>query len=474
MMMSLALAAQLLEQGGVPCTVCGVTDPAAVALERVHSDSRTLQAGDLFVALVGERFDAHDFLVQARDAGSAAALVQTGRAIKGLPCLEVADTRVALQALARQWRSLFEIPVIAVTGSNGKTTVTQMLAAILRAAYDDACLATQGNFNNEIGLPLMVLRLRSTHRAAVFELGMNHSGEIALLAGIAQPTVALVNNAQREHQEFMHSVQAVAEENGAAISALPVDGVAVFPADDAYSALWQSLAGARTVHTFGVAQGCTRILQAQWHIDMHAGWALDLCVDGVPAPVTLAALGQHNLCNAVAAAAAASAAGVPHEAIVQGLNAFRPVKGRGVLHAVVYADGTRQWLVDDCYNANPDSVLAAIDVLAALPSPRLLVLGDMGEVGERGEQFHAEIGAYAKSRGIDGLWSLGRLAGHAAAAFGNAARHFQDMATLSQALAVQTPALASLLVKGSRFMAMERAFEHALHAAQQAGGRVQP
>ena len=231
----------------------------AMPILRVHTDTRSLAPGDLFVALRGERFDAHAFLPQAKAAGAAAALAEHGLAEAGLPGLLVPDALVALQQLASAWRARLQLPLIAVAGSNGKTTVTQMIAAILRAWHGDAALATAGNYNNHIGVPLTVLRLRQDsavyHRVAVLELGMNHPGEIALLAAIAQPSVALVNNAQREHQEFMASVQAVAEENGAVISALPVDGVAVYPADDGHAGVWQALAGGRPQRSFALRDG---------------------------------------------------------------------------------------------------------------------------------------------------------------------------------------------------------------------------
>ena len=235
-----------------------------LALQRVHTDSRSVQPGDLFIALRGERLDAHDFLAQAQAAGAAAAVVELGRSLPGLPCLEVSDTTAALGALAAGWRSQFGLPLVAVTGSNGKTTVTQMLASILTAAAGEAAFATRGNFNNAIGVPLTLLRLTAQHRLGVVELGMNHPGEIADLACIAQPTIALVNNAQREHQEFMHTVQAVAEENGSVLAMLPIDGTAVFPADDAFSPLWQGLAAGRTVLTFGAGVGDVQASHAVW------------------------------------------------------------------------------------------------------------------------------------------------------------------------------------------------------------------
>jgi UDP-N-acetylmuramoyl-tripeptide--D-alanyl-D-alanine ligase len=430
-----------------------------VEVQRVHTDTRTVQRGDLFVALRGERFDGHDFLAAARAAGASAALAEQGLAEAGLPGLRVADTQASLGALAAAWRHRFELPLIAVTGSNGKTTVTQMIASILRAWLGAGALATAGNLNNHIGVPLTVLRLRcddaAYHRAAVVELGMNHAGEIAELARIAQPTIALVNNAQREHQEFMAGIDAVARENGAVLSALPASGIAVFPADDPHAPLWRALAGVRRTITFGVGGEVTA--EAQWQGDR---WSLALKTPAGPVDTTLAMAGEHNVRNALAATACALAAGCPLTAIAEGLAAFVAVKGRSQVQRL--PDGTT--LIDDSYNANPDSVRAAIDLLATLPAPRWLILGDMGEVGDQGPAFHAEVGAHAKARGIESLWLAGEATAHTAAAFGSAARRFGDAAELAAALAGR-PAARSILVKGSRFMRMERVV-----AALAAGG----
>ncbi|HET7528036.1 MAG TPA: UDP-N-acetylmuramoyl-tripeptide--D-alanyl-D-alanine ligase [Burkholderiaceae bacterium] len=423
----------------------------ALALARVHTDTRSLRSGDLFVALRGERFDGHDFLPQARQAGAAAAIAERGLTESGLPGLLVGDSLRALQDLAAEWRRRMTLPVIAVTGSNGKTTVTQMLAAILRAWCGDAALATAGNLNNHIGVPLTVLRLRQAHRAAVIELGMNHPGEIALLARIAAPTVVLINNAQREHQEFMASVEAVARENGSAIDALPSNGVAVFPADDAMAGIWRTQAGARAQMTFATAGAADVTADAAWAAD-H--WALRARTPGGAIEFALHAAGVHNLHNALAAATAALAAGAPLPAIAHGLQQFRAVSGRSRL-LTWSRDGARVALVDDSYNANPDSVRAAIDLLAGLPGPRWLVLGDMGEVGARGPDFHAEVGAYARERGIEHLWAAGALCEHAARAFGANARHFADALQVVAALGAAPPCAATL-IKGSRFMGMER------------------
>jgi len=434
----------------------------ATPVARVHTDTRTLAAGDLFVALKGERFDANQFLAQAREAGAVAAIAHGGLAEAGLSGIEVPDSLQALGALAAGWRAQYALPLIAVTGSNGKTTVTQMIAAILRAHAQEAAFATQGNLNNAIGVPQTLLRLTGAHRVGVVELGMNHPGEIADLADITRPTVALVNNAQREHLEFMHTVQAVAEENGSVLAALPPDGVAVFPAGDAYTPLWQGLAGTRRCLTFGADGADVRCTAADWG---EGAWRVQMTTPQGALECLLHIAGRHNVTNALAATACALAAGVPPEAIVRGLSAFTPVKGRSRAFSV--ACGARAvTVVDDSYNANPDSMHAAIEVLAELPAPRLLVLGDMGEVGDQGPQFHAEAGAHAQARGIERLYALGVQSAHAVAAFGGA-RHFNDMASLQAAVREALPAVGSVLVKGSRFMKMEQVVEAIAATAEQ-------
>ena len=426
-----------------------------VVVDRVHTDSRSLQAGDLFVALRGERFDANQFIAQAAAQGATAVLCEpsgeaAARAAQ-LPALVVPDSRIALGELAAGWRAQFAIPLIAVTGSNGKTTVTQMVASILRAHAHEAAHATQGNLNNEIGVPMTLLALRPQHSISVVELGMNHPGEIAYLAQLAQPTVALVNNAQREHQEFMQTVRAVAEENGAVLQALPAGGVAVYPQDDAYTTLWDGLAADRARCRFALHDAEVSAAAVLWHA---GAWQFTLRTPQGTAPITLRIAGRHNVKNALAAAACALSAGVPLTAVAQGLQAFEPVQGRS---RALSLDGGRISLVDDTYNANPDSVRAAIDVLAELPAPRLLVLGDMGEVGNQGPEFHAEVGAYARDQGIDVLFTLGDLSLHAYRAFGaQRGQHFADMVALQGAVAAVWRSTASILVKGSRFMKMER------------------
>jgi len=429
----------------------------ATVFASVSTDSRTLAAGALFVALRGARFDGHDYAAQAQERGAVALLVD--RPVDStLPQLVVPDTLRALGLGAAHWRSRFTLPVIAVTGSNGKTTVTQMIGRILAQAHGEAQrLVTAGNLNNDIGAPLMLWRLAPAHRAAVLELGMNHPGEIRYLAQLVRPTVALVVNAQREHQEFMASVEATAHENGATLAVLPGGGTACFPADDACASIWRTLAGTRRVLDF--ARSGAAAVTAQYTLRTE-GSRLALATPAGAFEVELPVPGEHNVHNALAAAAAALAVGIAPAAIVAGLAGFVPVAGRGVRHRL--AGGAL--LVDDSYNANPDSVRAAIDLLATLPAPRTLVLGDMGEVGAQGPAFHAEVGAYARARGIDTLLALGTASADSARAFGGG-RHCPTIEALIAAAHEAAAGGGTLLVKGSRFMRMERVVQ-ALAAQQ--------
>ena len=434
-----------------------------VGFSSVSTDTRTLAPGALFVALRGERFDGHDYVGTARESGAAAALVERAVGVD-VPQIIVDDSRHALGVAAAQWRARFTLPVIAVAGSNGKTTVTQMIAAILAAEFGErARLATRGNLNNEIGVPLMLWQLTRAHRAAVFELGMNHSGEIATLAEWVRPTVALVNNAQREHQEFMQSVEATAQENGEVIAALPLseDGVAVFPSDDACTTIWRQIAGTRRVVDFALdADAVVTATHSGGSERVHVTMATPLGV----LPVDLAVGGVHNVRNALAAAACAIGAGIGATSIVAGLQSFMPVAGRGV--RLTTREGAL--LIDDSYNANPDSVRAAIDLLADSPGRRALVLGDMGEVGTRGPEFHQEIGAYARERGIDALFALGDASRSTVTAFGGGAIHAAGVDELVREVQSWLVPDATVLVKGSRFMRMERIVQ-ALAAAQPQG-----
>ena len=424
----------------------------AIEIRRVHTDTRSLAAGDLFVALKGDTFDGNNYLSVAKAQGAVAAIAQAGLTQAELPGLEVADSKLALGELAAGWRAQFELPLIAVTGSNGKTTVTQMIASILRAFKPGCAFATEGNFNNDIGVPLTLLRLTHEHQIGVVELGMNHPGEIAYLAGLAQPSVALVNNAQREHLEFMGTVAAVAAENGSVLTALAATGVAVFPADDAHAPVWRELAGARRVMTFALDSPADVTASAHWAAN---GWHVSADTPAGKVEFDLQIAGRHNVKNALAATACALAAGVPLESIASGLSAFKPVKGRSRAAKVSLLDHALT-LIDDTYNSNPDSMNAAVDVLADLAGPRLLVMGDMGEVGAHGQRFHTEAGLYAKKKGVDYLFTLGELSGLAADNFGGGGEHFSDINQLISAVIQRLPDVSCVLIKGSRFMQMER------------------
>jgi UDP-N-acetylmuramoyl-tripeptide--D-alanyl-D-alanine ligase len=434
----------MMDTGEAARITAGRTSGAVVRFEGVSSDSRAIGRGELFVALRGERFDGHDFLGAAAARGATAALVD--RRYAGtfpLPVVIVEDTKRALGELARHWRGRFSLALIAVTGSNGKTTVKEMLAAVLRHhAGERAVLATAGNFNNDIGVPLTLLKLRLEHCWCAIELGMNHRGEIGYLAGMARPTAALVNNAQREHLEFMGSVADVATENASVFDALGNDGIAVVNADDPHAGYFRQRAGARRVVDFGLHQA----MVSGGYVLKGLESELELRTPEGRARTTLAIPGLHNVRNALAAAACAHAAGIGTAAIAAGLAAFRPYTGRlQIKHA---RDMT---IIDDTYNANPDSVRAAIDVLASCAGPTVLVLGDMGEVGPQGPVFHREIGAYARSRGVTRLLGLGEATVHAVQAFGAGGAHFADVMALAAAVDART-----VLVKGSRFMRMER------------------
>jgi len=433
----------------------GAEGREAIRFQGVSTDTRSVGKGQLFVAIRGEFFDGHDFLAMAKERGAVAALVDEKHAGKArvnerhgaaaFPLLVADDTRRALGRLGRHWRLRFAPAVIAITGSNGKTTAKEMLASILRRhAGEGGSLATRGNLNTDIGVPMTLLGLRASHRYCAIELGMNHPGEIALLAQIARPTVALVNNAQREHLEFMQSVEAVAAENASVFDALPEDGIAVLNAEDAMAGVFREKAGARKRIEFGIdaRDVCGRYalkpLESEIVLRTPSG----------EARARLAIPGLHNVRNALAAAACAHAVGVPAAVIGAGLAAFRPYAGR----LQVKKTATGATLIDDSYNANPDSVRAAIDVLAACPGPTALVLGDMGEVGEQGPEFHAEVGKYAKEKGINALLAFGSSSRESVLAFGEGAKHFEDWNEILSSLKNTR----TILVKGSRFMRMER------------------
>jgi UDP-N-acetylmuramoyl-tripeptide--D-alanyl-D-alanine ligase len=424
---------------------------ADLAVNGVSTDTRAIAAGQLFVALAGERFDAHDFLPQALAAGACALLVSDAeRCPATVPSVLVADTRLALGRLAAAWRARFSLPLIAVTGSNGKTTTKGMIASILAAEYgESAVLATRGNLNNDIGLPMTLLGLGEQHRAAVIEMGMNHPGEIAYLANIARASAAVVTNAQRAHLEGLGSLAGIAAEKGAIYEGLAPDGVAAVCGDKPFAESWCAQAGPRQVLRFGCEPGMdvqgsmlVRGLDSRLGID-YAGRHYD---------VDLRVPGSHNARNALAAAAVCLAARIPAASVVAGLAAFPGVKGR--LQCRQTPAGVA--ILDDTYNANPDSVRAGIDVLASTIGRKLLVLGDMGEIGDASAQYHDEVGGYAKSQGIDRLYALGEHAQIAARSFGEGGRHFRSQEELLAALDKDLSPDATVLVKGSRFMRMER------------------
>lgn len=424
---------------------------------RVTTDSRTHAGGALFFALRGERHDGHDFVDTVIGNGAVAAVVErwpSGDA----PVIKVPDAKKALGQFAAAWRASFDIPVIAVAGSNGKTTVTQMIAAILQAAYEPGhSLTTRGNLNNDIGLPLMLCELSSPHRVAAFELGMNHPGEMAYLASVARATIAVVTNAQREHQEFMQSVEATAIENGEVFAALPPSGIAIFPCDDACAPIWRQIVAGRSTITFGLHPDAA--IYGQYRLTAQGS---DITVDTPQGRLDfkLNVPGIHNVRNALAATAAAIAADIDPRAIIAGLASFAAVAGRG--GRLRLPSGAL--IIDETYNANPDSVLAAIDTLALHSGERALVLGDMGEAGDSALLFHAEAGRYADERGIDRLLTIGTLSKASADAFNVhqpfAGCHFdrpEELIATLQHLARQPNAV--LLFKGSRFMRMERFIE---------------
>jgi UDP-N-acetylmuramoyl-tripeptide--D-alanyl-D-alanine ligase len=447
----------------------------------VNTDSRKIQAGDLFIALRGEKFDGAEYVAAALQSGAAAAVVNQDSGFKkqdsgcriqdsGAPdaqsgvlnpescilnpqssLLVVADTRIALGKLAAFWRAQFDIPLVAITGSNGKTTVKEMLAAILAVAASDAekVLATKGNFNNDIGMPLTLLRMTAAHHYAVIEMGMNHFGEIAYLTHLARPQVALVNNASGAHLQGLGSIEGVARAKGEIFAGLASDGIAVINADDDYAYVWRELAGAHRVLDFSLQHQAA--VQGTWSAEGYGG-VLQATTPVGELRVVLQVPGMHNARNALAAATAAIALNIPLEVIAQGLENFGGVAGR-LQRKLGKAGAT---LIDDTYNANPASMLAALQVLAHTAGKRIFVLGDMGELGDDAVQFHHDIGIAARASGIEKLFALGDMSAAAVQEFGAGAQHFSSVENLCAALEKELDAHTTVLVKGSRFMKMER------------------
>jgi UDP-N-acetylmuramoyl-tripeptide--D-alanyl-D-alanine ligase len=414
----------------------------------VTTDTRSLGPGALFVAIPGDRFDGNDFVDEASAKGAAGALVSR-LATSPLPQIEVRDSRRALGAMARAWRASFSIPVIAVTGSSGKTTVKELVAAILGVSR--SICVTQGNLNNDIGVPLTLMRLTAEHDVLVIELGANHAGEIDYLARLAQPTVGIITNAAEAHLEGFGSLRGVSAAKGELLDHLPRAGTAVLNADDQFRNDWVARSRCELTVTFGFAENADCRVLGEPHFRATGSEFRMRLPDGEETDVWLPLLGRQNVANALAAAAAAQAIGASSEDIVAGLGRAAPVRGR--LRAVPGRNGAT--IIDDSYNANPGSVHAALDHLAALSGRRILVFGNMAELGPSAPALHQEIGEYARGR-CDVLFAIGDLAGEAAAAFGAAGRQLHDIEAAHAALEPLLASDTTVLVKGSRVMGLDR------------------
>ena len=440
----------------VAAAVGGTRHGADAAFTGVSTDTRTLAPGQLYVALKGPNFDGHAFLTRARECGAAAAL-QSAAPVAGLPCVQVADTRAALGALAAAWRARFVLPVVGVTGSNGKTTVKEMLAAMFAAA--GPALATAGNLNNDIGVPLTLFGLGGEHRYAVIEMGANPPGEIAALAGLARPTAAVVTNAAPAHLEGFGTLEGVARAKGELFSALPGDGLAVYNLDDEFAPLWRELIGNRRAVSFSVhGQGDVHAMPASLRIEFEpeTRMAFELMTPRGRYTLRTTLLGAHNVSNAVAAAAVALGVGLDVEHVYKGLLALRPLPGR--MFPITLRRGVT--VVDDTYNANPASLDAALRVLREMPGRRILVLGDMGELGDAAADWHATAGDRARLLDVDEVYTVGAFSRLAGERFGPGGVHFPHKDALLAALRERLDGAGhlplSILVKGSRRAGMEQ------------------
>ncbi len=422
-----------------------------LSISSVCSDTRNLRSGDFFVALEGPHFNAHDYLHVAAEKGAAAALTSS-RTSRAMPCIQVADTRLALGGLAAMWRQASNATVIAITGSNGKTTVKEMLAAIL--STQGPTLATDGNLNNDIGMPLTLCRLQDEH-FAVLEMGANHPQEIDYLSRIAQPDVAVLNNAGPAHLEGFGNLDGVARAKAEVINGLHPDGLFVYNHDDAYAGLWREKAGTRPCLSFGCTPG------ADIYSPMHewlTAWDGDGFVNEFPVitqagrvQLRLRLAGAHNRMNALAATAVAQAQGVDLQTVTDALGKLSPVVGR--LQHKRGAKGMR--ILDDSYNANPESVRVAVDLLATAPGRRILVLGDLGELGSEAQAQHARLGTLAEGAGVDCLFTCGKLSAASSRSFGGERRHFDVQQELIHHLLEYLQASDTVLIKGSRAAHME-------------------
>ncbi|MGV6474207.1 UDP-N-acetylmuramoyl-tripeptide--D-alanyl-D-alanine ligase [Azotobacter vinelandii] len=420
-----------------------------VTFDSVGTDSRAIRSGQLFVALVGPRFDGHAFLAEVAAKGAVAALVQRTMPELGLPQLQVADTRLALGRLGSLNRQAYSGPLAAVTGSSGKTTVKEMLASILRTR--GPVLATRGNLNNDLGVPLTLLELAPEHVGAVIELGASRIGEIAYTVALTRPQVAIITNAGTAHVGEFGGPEKIVEAKGEILEGLPADGIAVLNRDDPAFDIWQRRAAGRRVLSFALDASDADFLARDIQPDARGCPAFTLRGPAGEARIQLNLLGRHNVANALAAAAAAHALGMPLVGIRAGLESLQPVKGRAV--AQFAPSGVR--VIDDSYNANPASMRAAIDILAGFSGRTLLALGDMGELGAWAEEGHRQVGAYAAGK-VDALYAVGPLMTHAVAAFGKGGRHFADQAGLLEALCSEQHPDTTILIKGSRSAAMDK------------------
>ncbi|MBC8651185.1 UDP-N-acetylmuramoyl-tripeptide--D-alanyl-D-alanine ligase [Pseudomonas sp. MTM4] len=425
---------------------------ADVAISSVSTDSRAIEPGQLFVALTGPRFDGHAYLTEVAAKGAVAALVERHVEDVSLPQLVVADSRIALGQLGALNRAAFTGPVAAITGSSGKTSVKELLASILRAAFGaDAVLATRGNLNNDLGAPLTLLELSPQHKAAVIELGASRLGEIAYTVSLTQPDVSLITNAGTAHVGEFGGPEKIVVAKGEILDGLGVNGIAVLNRDDRAYATWQQRVAGKSVLSFAIQSPLADFHPSSIAYDQRGCPNFVLNGPSGSARVQLNLLGRHSVANALAAAAAAHALGVACEHIVEGLESLQPVKGRGV--AQMLGNGVR--LIDDTYNANPASICAATDVLAGFAGRTVLTLGDMGELGDWAEQGHREVGSYAAGK-VDALFAVGPLMKHAVDAFGAGGRHFADQQSLIDALRLEQGNATTILIKGSRSAAMDK------------------
>jgi UDP-N-acetylmuramoyl-tripeptide--D-alanyl-D-alanine ligase len=427
-----------------------------LAFGAVSTDSRTLGSGALFVALRGPNFDGAEFVAAALSKGAAGALVERAVPV-ALPQIIVPDALHALQRLGQSWRADFDLPIVAVAGSNGKTTTKEMIAAILSRM--GPCMATRGNLNNHIGVPLTLLRLELEHRSAVVEMGTNRIGDVAELVKLARPTVGLITNAGAEHLEGFGDLDGVAKGEGEMVAGLEPQATAIINADDPYAGYWRGVASAAHIVTFGIraeADGrspdftAKNVTQTIEHGEFATRFTL-VCPLGEHG-IILKAGGAHNIVNALGGAAAASAAGASLEQIASGLADFRPVSGRLQLKAAA----RDSWIIDDSYNANPSSVRAGLEVLRALSGPSWLVLADMAELGEHASDSHAEMGRFARECGVKRLFALGQLSSRAVDSFGAGGEWFADADALIRRLQAELSPGVTVLVKGSRVNRLER------------------